>query len=495
MGWGATECSTCDRIHTESEPPRRAARTRDPLEHGQRRTHLPGHRRPAPPHRTPRFLARRTRGAPRRLGLLATGRTLHMEIMGRLRRRPGASSGRRGSGAPTHPARCGRSTDFGPRPVFIFGRESRGLPPELRERHRDRLVSIPMVDQVGRAGVRSLNLSTAIAVAAYEVLRRRASAGALDRSPDTISSMNSAFLRAVGAGFLLGAAGAGTPIACLHVMANPGGPVGDAAILGLVCALFYGGWLGGFVAVVGIVGRLQKKRKDSGEGGLAGGIALFVWLFGCGYFLHGLTYDQLPDGLEPTRWMMAGFVVGDRRRRVARRGGAWMDPRSNPARPERRARRHTRGTHATRRVGSSCRRRSHGPVRPRRSHRPRALSRPTCQQPLAPHHRSPPAPLSPLPPAPNASILGSQRRPRRSRRCRLARPSAASRSRPAAPFRAPRRGRRLGTSGDDSGLQLSGDLGLDLLGQASRGPPDPRLLPRHLPGHAASASSRSTGSI
>ena len=146
------------------------------------------------------------------------------------------------------------------------------------------------------------------------------------RSP----SMNSAFLRAVGAGFLLGAAGAGTPIACLHVMANPGAPVSDAAILGFVCALFYGGWLGASVAVVGTVNRLRshrgardpspvsrlrmtrapsRSRQESGEGGLAGGIALFVWLFGCGYFLHGLTYDQLPASLPATRWMMAGFVV------------------------------------------------------------------------------------------------------------------------------------------------------------------------------------------
>lgn len=53
--------------------------------------------------------------------------------------------------------------------VLIFGRESGGLPDELRERHHDRLVCIPMAD----TNMRSLNLSTAVAIALYEVLRQR----------------------------------------------------------------------------------------------------------------------------------------------------------------------------------------------------------------------------------------------------------------------------------------------------------------------------------
>jgi tRNA (cytidine/uridine-2'-O-)-methyltransferase len=53
--------------------------------------------------------------------------------------------------------------------VLVFGRETVGLPAEIRERHRDRCVSIPMDSSV----VRSLNLSTSVAVAAYEVLRQR----------------------------------------------------------------------------------------------------------------------------------------------------------------------------------------------------------------------------------------------------------------------------------------------------------------------------------
>jgi tRNA (cytidine/uridine-2'-O-)-methyltransferase len=55
------------------------------------------------------------------------------------------------------------------RTVLVFGRESVGLPAALRERHRDRLVRIPIHDD----GPRSLNLSTCVAVALWEVLRQR----------------------------------------------------------------------------------------------------------------------------------------------------------------------------------------------------------------------------------------------------------------------------------------------------------------------------------
>jgi tRNA (cytidine/uridine-2'-O-)-methyltransferase len=53
--------------------------------------------------------------------------------------------------------------------VLVFGRETDGLPPELIERYRDRLVAMPMHS----ARVRSLNLSNSVAIAAYEVLRQR----------------------------------------------------------------------------------------------------------------------------------------------------------------------------------------------------------------------------------------------------------------------------------------------------------------------------------
>jgi tRNA (cytidine/uridine-2'-O-)-methyltransferase len=53
--------------------------------------------------------------------------------------------------------------------ALIFGRETGGLPAELHERYRDRFVGMPMHSP----RVRSLNLSTSVAVALYEVLRQQ----------------------------------------------------------------------------------------------------------------------------------------------------------------------------------------------------------------------------------------------------------------------------------------------------------------------------------
>ncbi len=60
------------------------------------------------------------------------------------------------------------------RTVLIFGKESVGLTPEVRQRYPDRLVRIPIADPE----IRSLNLSTAVALAVYEVVRQRRTATA-----------------------------------------------------------------------------------------------------------------------------------------------------------------------------------------------------------------------------------------------------------------------------------------------------------------------------
>jgi tRNA (cytidine/uridine-2'-O-)-methyltransferase len=57
--------------------------------------------------------------------------------------------------------------------VLVFGRETGGLPAELHERHRDRFVMMPIASPL----VRSLNLSTSVGIAVYEVLRQRQSIG------------------------------------------------------------------------------------------------------------------------------------------------------------------------------------------------------------------------------------------------------------------------------------------------------------------------------
>ena len=53
--------------------------------------------------------------------------------------------------------------------VLVFGRETGGLPAVLHQRYRDRFVSMPMVS----SQVRSLNLSTAVGIALYEVMRQQ----------------------------------------------------------------------------------------------------------------------------------------------------------------------------------------------------------------------------------------------------------------------------------------------------------------------------------
>ena len=50
---------------------------------------------------------------------------------------------------------------------LVFGRETSGLPRELIEQNPERALRIPM-----RKTLRCLNLSNAVAVATYEVLRQ-----------------------------------------------------------------------------------------------------------------------------------------------------------------------------------------------------------------------------------------------------------------------------------------------------------------------------------
>lgn len=52
--------------------------------------------------------------------------------------------------------------------VLVFGSESQGLPPTLMEEHRKRLLRIPI-----RPQARSLNLSNAVGIVAFEALRQR----------------------------------------------------------------------------------------------------------------------------------------------------------------------------------------------------------------------------------------------------------------------------------------------------------------------------------
>jgi tRNA (cytidine/uridine-2'-O-)-methyltransferase len=59
-------------------------------------------------------------------------------------------------------------TRFRPGDAFVFGSESRGLPPEVLARHAGRTLRIP----IPTGKVRSLNLATAAGIVLYEALRQ-----------------------------------------------------------------------------------------------------------------------------------------------------------------------------------------------------------------------------------------------------------------------------------------------------------------------------------
>ena len=63
---------------------------------------------------------------------------------------------------------------FSPDCWLFFGKETAGLPLEFRERHQDRCIRIPMVDEA-----RSLNLANSAAILIYEALRQNRLPGRL----------------------------------------------------------------------------------------------------------------------------------------------------------------------------------------------------------------------------------------------------------------------------------------------------------------------------
>lgn len=62
--------------------------------------------------------------------------------------------------------------NYGADAFLLFGRESAGIDQAVLDRFASRCVRIPM-----REGLRSLNLSNAVAIAAYEALRQQGFAG------------------------------------------------------------------------------------------------------------------------------------------------------------------------------------------------------------------------------------------------------------------------------------------------------------------------------
>lgn len=67
----------------------------------------------------------------------------------------------------SHGGRVYSDVPYGPDDVLVFGRESTGLPDALLHQYPQAWRQIPM-----REGVRSLNLSNAVAIAVYEAFRQ-----------------------------------------------------------------------------------------------------------------------------------------------------------------------------------------------------------------------------------------------------------------------------------------------------------------------------------
>ena len=67
----------------------------------------------------------------------------------------------------TKAPRCYTEVEYEGDAYIMFGKESRGLPEELLRANKETVVRIPMRDTL-----RSLNLSNAVAIAVYEILRQ-----------------------------------------------------------------------------------------------------------------------------------------------------------------------------------------------------------------------------------------------------------------------------------------------------------------------------------
>lgn len=74
--------------------------------------------------------------------------------------------------ATTRGGRWYTDVPYGPDDFLVFGKETQGLPRELLAARPDQCIRIPMLP-----GVRSLNLSNAVAIVLYEALRQQGFAG------------------------------------------------------------------------------------------------------------------------------------------------------------------------------------------------------------------------------------------------------------------------------------------------------------------------------
>ncbi|MBR2215954.1 MAG: tRNA (cytidine(34)-2'-O)-methyltransferase [Selenomonadaceae bacterium] len=70
--------------------------------------------------------------------------------------------------ASTKAPRSYAEANYGKDDLLVFGKETAGIPEEILRQHLEECIRIPMI-----AAARSLNLSNAVAVVAYEALRQQ----------------------------------------------------------------------------------------------------------------------------------------------------------------------------------------------------------------------------------------------------------------------------------------------------------------------------------
>ena len=75
----------------------------------------------------------------------------------------------------TKAPRCYTEAEFSEDCYLFFGKETKGLPEDFLEAHRDSCIRIPM-----KADARSLNLSNSVAITVFEALRQLNYPGLLD---------------------------------------------------------------------------------------------------------------------------------------------------------------------------------------------------------------------------------------------------------------------------------------------------------------------------
>ncbi|HBS29096.1 MAG TPA: hypothetical protein DEB06_06515 [Phycisphaerales bacterium] len=69
--------------------------------------------------------------------------------------------------------------DLRPGDALVFGKETAGLPREMLEAHRDRVITLPMAP-----GERGLNVATAVCAVVYEGIRQCVGRGEITLTPD-----------------------------------------------------------------------------------------------------------------------------------------------------------------------------------------------------------------------------------------------------------------------------------------------------------------------